>query len=153
MDPMALILMFAAAGIVLLIGELLLPTHGLLGVLGLLCFAAALVVVFRVNQWAGLGIFLAMILASPFIVNCAMNRWARSPVGSKLILQPLQRQPATSSLLVGETGTAVTELRPVGECDFGPQRLEALSELGIIHAGQQVRIVSIDNGRPTVRAV
>src|SRR5262245_50282128 len=81
MDPMALILIFAAAGLVLLVGELLLPTHGVLGILGVLCFAGALFMVFRVNQWIGLGAFVALILASPFIITHAMNLWARSPVG------------------------------------------------------------------------
>jgi membrane-bound ClpP family serine protease len=153
MDPMFLILMFAAAGIVLLVGELLVPTHGVLGVFGVLCFAAALVVVFRINQWVGLGVFLGMILASPFLITFAMNLWAKSPVGRRVILQPLEKRASASSVMVGQTGSAVTELRPIGECDFGEYRLEALSELGIIHAGQKVRVVSIDNGRPTVRAV
>jgi membrane-bound serine protease (ClpP class) len=153
MDPMALILLFATAGIVLLVGELLLPTHGVLGIIGLLCIGAAVFVIFRVNQWVGLAVFVGLILASPFIINFAMTLWAKSPVGRRIILQPLAQRAATTTVTVGQTGRAVTELRPIGECDFGEQRLEALSELGIIHAGQQVRIVSIDNGRPTVRAV
>jgi membrane-bound ClpP family serine protease len=153
MDPMALIFLLVAAGVVLLVGELLLPTHGVLGILGLLCLGGALVVVFRLNKWAGLGAFLACILASPFLINLGINLWARSPVGRKIILQPVGHSGSAAAVSVGQTGTAVTALRPIGECDFGPQRLEAISELGIIQPGQKVKIVSINQGRPTVRAV
>jgi membrane-bound ClpP family serine protease len=153
MDPMALILVLLAAGVVLLVAELLLPTHGVLGILGLLCVGGALIVVFRINRWVGLGVFLACILASPFLFNIAMNLWAKSPVGRKVILQPVGAARTVPTITVGQTGTAVTALRPIGECDFGEQRLEAMSELGIIHPGKKVKIVSINNGRPTVRAV
>jgi membrane-bound serine protease (ClpP class) len=152
MNPMLLILLLLAAGVVLLVAEALLPTHGLLGLAGLLCFGVALVVVFRINQWAGLIVFIAAIVASPFIFSLSMQLWARSPVGKKLILQPLQTSHPVSSITLGQIGTAVTELRPIGECDFGDQRLEAASELGIIRAGQKVKVVALVNGRPTVRA-
>jgi membrane-bound ClpP family serine protease len=153
MDPMTLIFMLVAAGIVLLVGELLLPTHGVLGIVGLLCIGAAIFVVFRVNKWVGMVAFLACLIASPFLFNLAMNLWAKSPVGRRIILQPVQTPTSAASVTVGQTGTAVTALRPIGECDFGDTRLEAHSELGIIEPGQKVRIVAINNGRPTVRAV
>jgi membrane-bound serine protease (ClpP class) len=74
-------------------------------------------------------------------------------VGRRIILQPLDRAGKEVLVSVGQTGTAITALRPIGECDFGERRLEAVSELGIIQPGQKVRIVSINDGRPTVRAV
>ena len=59
----------------------------------------------------------------------------------------------TTPIKLGQIGISVNEMRPLGECDFGDQRLEAVSELGIIAPGSKVRVVAIDNGRPTVRAV
>jgi hypothetical protein len=40
----------------------------------------------------------------------------------------------------------------MGEVDFDEQRLEAISERGIIiAAGQRVKVVAVTNGMPTVR--
>jgi membrane-bound ClpP family serine protease len=152
MDPMMLILLLVAGGVVLLVGELLLPTHGVLGVLGLLCIGSAIVVCFRVNRWVGLGVFVAGVVASPFLVNVALQLWAKSPVGKKIILEPVQVGRAPAPVRVGQIGVAASEMRPMGECEFGDVRIEAISELGIIVPGQKVRVVAIDNGRPTVRA-
>jgi membrane-bound serine protease (ClpP class) len=153
MSPILLIFLFLAAAIVLIVAEALLPTHGVLGLFGLFCLVGALVIVFLINQYVGLIVFAAAVVASPFVVHASMRLWARSPVGRKLILQPLETAPRSSSIALGQTGTAVTELRPIGECDFGGLRLEAASELGIIAAGQKVKVVAVINGRPTVRAV
>jgi membrane-bound serine protease (ClpP class) len=151
MTPIPLILLLLAIGIVLLVAELLLPTHGMLGILGLLCGVGAIVVCFRINQWLGFGVFLGAIVASPFALALAMKIWAASPIGKRMILQNASVAPAPAPVRLGQVGSAVTEMRPMGECDFGDHRLEAVSELGIIPAGQQVKVVAIDNGRPTVR--
>jgi len=97
------------------------------------------------------GIFLAAIVASPLLASLAMRIWAHSPVGRRIILQPsvTMRQPSAISL--GQIGVTVTPLRPMGECDFDDQRMEAVSQIGIIPAGTKVKIIAIDNGRPTVR--
>ena len=153
MDPIVLILILVAVGIVLLVGELLLPTHGVLGILGVLCFGAAIGVCFQMNKWVGLGIFFVAVIASPFALGLAMSLWARTPVGRRMILPPLETSRAPSPIKLGQIGISVNEMRPLGECDFGDQRLEAVSELGIIAPGSKVRVVAIDNGRPTVRAV
>jgi membrane-bound ClpP family serine protease len=153
MSPIELILLLVAAAVVLLVGELLLPTHGLLGFAGLAMVIAALVVVFQINRWIGLGVLCAALVLSPVIFNGAVKLWAKSPIGKRIILQPIESKKSSYSVELGQHGLAVTELRPVGECDFGEQRLEAASELGIIAAGKPVKIIAVINGRPVVRAI
>lgn len=145
--------MLFLGGIILLIGELLLPTHGVLGIAGTLCFGGVIIVCFRVNQWLGLGVFFLAIVSSPFLFNLTMKLWARSAVGRKIILPPLHVERAPSIVKLGQLGTAVTEMKPMGECDFGDVRIEAVSELGMIPPGRSVKVIAIDNGRPTVRIV
>jgi membrane-bound ClpP family serine protease len=62
-------------------------------------------------------------------------------------------EPATRGIPVGQVGVAVTELRPMGECEFEEERMEAISERGIIRPGQSVKVVGARSGRPLVRAV
>jgi membrane-bound ClpP family serine protease len=143
MEPIPLILLLVACGVVLLLGELLLPTHGLLGIAGLVCIAIAIFVVFRINKWAGLGVFAATLLASPFLMTWGMSLWAKSPVGRRIILQNHPPTELPVPVVLGQVGTAATELRPMGECDFGDNRIEVISELNIIPAGTNFNVVGL----------
>jgi membrane-bound ClpP family serine protease len=153
MDPVALIFILVAAGVALLVGELLLPTYGLLGLLGLLCFGGVMVVGFTINRWLGLTIFLGSVIASPFLITFAVNMWSKSYVGRKVILPPVEGTRGVAPVGLGELGLAVTDMRPMGECDFGEQRLEAISERGIIRHGEKVKVIGVVNGRAVVRPV
>ena len=153
MDPLIVILLLVAAAVVLLIGEALLPTHGLLGVLGGCCVVAVVVLIFRMNRWAGVGTFIVLVLLSPFLFGLFVKVWAKTPVGRAIILQTSESSPTTAPIQLGDMGIAITELRPMGECEFGQRRLEAISELGIIPVGTRVKVVSLSKDRTTVRAV
>jgi membrane-bound ClpP family serine protease len=151
MDPIILIFLLLAAGIVLLFGELLLPTGGILGLIGLLCFGGVMVVAFTIDKWLGLAVFLGSVAASPFLVTLGMKLWTRSFVGRRIILQPVEATRPVVPVKIGDVGEAVTDLRPMGECDFAGQRIESISEHGIIRRGEKVRVVGMINGRATVR--
>ena len=140
MYPGYLAILLASVGIVLLLAEVLLPTHGVLGFLGIVGLFGAIGVCFWIDQWLGLGVLLAAMIASPFVATWMINLWPRTPVGKRLILRPLApSQEPTPLVTLGQTGVAISELRPMGECDFGDRRLEAISEYGMIAAGQQVK--------------
>jgi membrane-bound serine protease (ClpP class) len=147
-----LILSFSI-GVVLLIAELLLPTHGVLGVGGLLAMGIGIGACFFINRWLGLSVLLGMMLASPLIGSLAIKIYPRTPIGRRMVLQPPSSTPAPLPIHIGQTGVVASALRPMGECDFGDQRIEVISEQGMIPSGQAVKVVSIVNGRPAVRAV
>lgn len=153
MTPLVLALLLLAGGVVLLIAELLLPTHGLLGVLGLVAIFASAVCLMWVDQWLGIGVLSALVLTSPFWCMAALRLWPHTPVGKRMVLHATTSTPASEGvqLAVGQTGTAMTEMRPMGECEFGPVRTQAVSQLGIIPAGTTVKIVSLDGEKPVVR--
>jgi membrane-bound ClpP family serine protease len=153
MDPISLSLLLVAGAIVLLIGELLLPTHGLLGLVGLLCLAGAIGATFYINRWLGIAVMIAAIIASPFVWGLAIRIWEKSPVGKRMILQPTEPSRPVIPVKLGQIGTAVTELRPMGECDFDDQRISVISERGLVPAGEKVRLVGVVNGLPSVRVV
>src|SRR5947207_15642379 len=89
MSPVLLIVVLFAIGIVLLVGELFLPTQGVLGVLGCGAILWGVVQAFMINQWFGLGLLLTTLIVSPFAVTAAINLWPRTPIGRKIVLQPL----------------------------------------------------------------
>jgi membrane-bound ClpP family serine protease len=153
MTHSTLILLLLVGGVVLLVAEMLLPAQGILGVLGAVALAAAVVVGFRVDSRIGFVTFVAIVVATPFAWMLWVKVWPRTPVGRKMILAPVASDLAGVGVTVGQTGMSVSELRPMGVCAFGNERFEARAERGTIPAGKPVRVVEIVDRRPTVRAV
>lgn len=52
--------------------------------------------------------------------------------------------------LVGQTGQAVTLLRPAGMADIGPERLDVVTEGEFIEPGTAVRVVAVEGNRIVV---
>jgi membrane-bound serine protease (ClpP class) len=158
--PTAILL---AIGVILLIGELLLPTGGMLGVIGVGAALAAIVAAGMRNAWAAAFLTLALALATPLFWTLAIKLWPRTFVGRRMMLPPVDNTPPPAPVTVGQTGVAVSELRPMGICEFdtggpagqtgGRVRVEAHSEHGIVEPGKTVRVVALVNNRPTVRVV
>ncbi len=138
--------------IVFLLAEVFVPSAGLLGVLGLGCLLAAVIVCFFANRWLGAGVSIGLLVISPFAINGALRIWQRTPIGKKMILTQTTENNPQPTVLVGSSGVALTELRPMGECEFGDTRLDAQSEMGqVIPAGAKVKVISVSSGVATVR--
>ena len=153
MTPLTLAILLALAGLALLVVETFLPTQGILGAVGAAALAACVVVCFRVDSRLGFGVMAAMVVAAPFAAVAWVKLWPKTPVGRKMILSPVAGDAPAAAVSVGQTGVTVSELRPMGVCAFGPERVEARAERGTIPAGRQVRVVDVVDRRPTVRAV
>ena len=121
----------------------------MLGALGVGSIAWAIVVCFRIDAWAGLITLVVAIALTPVGWWAAMSIWPKTPIGKKLFLQPTKTEVAELPIRVGDVGVAVSVLRPMGECDFGEHRLEAICEHGMIAPGRKVKVVSISSGRAT----
>jgi membrane-bound serine protease (ClpP class) len=55
--------------------------------------------------------------------------------------------PAEFSELVGKTGEAVTVLRPSGKVRIGGKTFDAVSEIGFIEPGSQIRVNKYESGQ------
>lgn len=155
MDPLLIAVILLFVGLVLLVAEAVLPSHGIIGLLAAAFLAGTVYYCFRAGPWLGIGAMAVMVVVSPFVFMWMMSIWPKTPVGKRLVLNatvPAAKSP--ERLSIGEQGQTVTELRPIGECDFGDTRAEVISEYGVISARQRVQIVAIDpDGRPVVKAM
>jgi membrane-bound serine protease (ClpP class) len=153
MDPLVLIFMLLALAVVLAGAELVVPSGGVLGILSAACFVGFVAGCFYINRWAGLGVFAASVVAAPFVGKLLFAVWERTPAGRAVVLNattpPIEHEP----IRTGDTGVTVSALRPMGEADFGPVRVQVHSEFGVIEPGTAVRVVQYKNGVATVRAV
>ena len=53
--------------------------------------------------------------------------------------------------LMGRVGVVLTDLRPVGSIRIDGQKHEAISEVGFVHAGTEVRVTAVDDAQIRVR--
>ncbi len=150
--PQLAIILFGV-GVMLLVGELLLPTHGLLGILGGGGIIAGIVVCYMIDFWLGTGVFLGTTIAAPFAGAGAMKVWPRTPIGRRVVLPPVIDPVDPAPVRIGQRGVTISELRPMGMCEFDTGRFEVISEHGLIDPGRAVKVVGLVNNRATVRAI
>ncbi|MGP1308854.1 MAG: NfeD family protein [Phycisphaerales bacterium] len=155
-------LLLAAAMILVL--ELFLPSGGILGVLSGALSIAAVVCFWRVSPAWGMSSLVGLLVLAPLIFAFFVKVWPDTAMGRKMILAEDDQDAVRRALaeteertkedaLVGLTGKAVTDLRPVGVVLLEGQRVEALAEGAWIESGQQVRVTHAEGTRIKVRAV
>jgi len=151
---MALIITLLILGAVLLFLETLLP--GLIaGIIGVICLMAAVFLGYRDFGLQTGNIILAIVLvgfvSSVFIwlkffpeSRLARKFVSRGSVGELGVDKP--------GLLNG-TGVALTQLRPSGVADINGQRVDVVTEGGLIERGVEVKVVAVEGSRIVVREV
>jgi len=147
--------------VILLLAEVVIPSHGVLGVTGALALVAGVGACFWINQYIGLTAAVALVIATPFAAALWVKVWPHTFAGKRLILGPTSEvargHAPAPAVRVGQVGVVATELRPGGTCEFGggsgATRVEARSEHGTIPAGRRVEVIAVVDGRPVVRAV
>lgn len=156
--------LFGLAFILFLV-ELFLPTGGVIGVMVGVAAIAGVVSFFRASTMWGVSSLLFLIVISPIAFAFALKVWPNTPIGRRLILgdasddldeeapPPTDASDELRQALVGATGVAMSDLRPVGTVRIEGERVEALAEGGMIDAGQDVRITAVEGNRIRVRAV
>ena len=161
MTPLAFVILLFASGVLMVLAEAVLPSHGILGVIGAVALVAGVAVCFWINQYVGVTAAVTLFVLAPFVAALWVKVWPHTYAGKRLILGPGSEvatgQAPWAAVQVGQVGVVVTELRPGGTCEFGSgagaARVEARSEHGIIPAGRRVEIVAVVDRRPLVRAV
>jgi len=151
-----------ALALVLFFLEVLLPSGGLLGVLAGGGLVVGIGMLFYADTTTGiLGTIIALV-ALPFVLGFGLKILPHTPIFRAITLH--NQQPARSPLgrdadgtvpevRPGDRGRAITELRPVGTCQVGNRRIECLASHGVIAAGHDIRVVSVDGMQTKVEEV
>jgi len=152
MDPLLLILVCVILGLSLLAAELFIPSGGIIGLAAAAVFGIAIVTGFVVSTWLGLAMLVGGLVASPFVFSAMMKLWQKTPAGRALVLNsstPAMDRPRAP---LDSSGVTVTQLRPMGEAEFGTSTFEVISETGSLERGIRVRVVGHrDDGVAVVR--
>lgn len=147
------IIVLVVVGFLMIAAEVFVP--GLvLGTLGGLCLLGSVVLCY-VTYGALLGTAAFASLAILSIVGFFL--WLRlfphTPLGKKMMLNKslASRNSLPIADLIGETGEAVTPLRPAGTAIIQGRRMDVVAESGLIEPGAKITVVSQEGIRIVVR--
>jgi len=151
MSALTLIVFLFAAGFLVLVAELFIPSHGVLTVLAFGLLIAGIVQTFRYagSQAGGLAT-LGCMVGLPVFAITAVKIWPKTWVGRRIaprnpIITPRDTSVPVEEIsrYIGETGRSITQLRPVGFCEFQGRRVSCIAEFGLIEAGAAVEGVRL----------
>jgi len=157
------------AGVGLLVAELFfIPGFGVVGLAGLLCIVGSLLLtqmgsfeLWSLEEFAGLVSRLTLSLAAAIgLAALFLRSLPRIGAFNRLVLQGqtpsaegyVAASTAHDRELVGQEGTTLTYLRPVGVGLFGGKRLDVIAEGEFIEADKPIRIVAAHGNRILVRS-
>ncbi len=162
MEPgLGLAYVLIAAGFLLLVAELFIPSGGILSVLSVGSIAVGVVLVFTDNPQRGWWTLLGVFLALPIFGAVLFKIWPKTPMGKKLFLnaqvddreRAMMPEHEELESLRGKIGQTISLLRPAGMVDFDGRRVDSITEGMMIQVGQWVRCVDVQAGKVVVRPV
>jgi membrane-bound ClpP family serine protease len=137
-------ILLVAVGLLLILLEILLPTHAILGAFGILCLLASVGICYRLNPTASLILLLSFAILTPFAWTLAVKIWPKTYFGKRILLPPALSASGNLDFQIGQTGAALSDLKPMGECLFNGKKIAARAQSGLIPAGAHVQIISAD---------
>ncbi len=152
---MQIFILLLTAGLFLLAAEIFLP-GGVLGILGGMALLGAVVAGFAAFGPAiGAYIALAILIGGSAGIFLWIKLFPRTRVGRALTLQHTESEYKASDAdtrnLAGQSGKAVTDLRPAGIARIGNRKYDVVSEGPLIGRGSAVQVLKVDGNRIVVR--
>lgn len=151
---MTLIIVLLVVGAILMFLETFLP--GLvIGILGFLCWVAAVILAYRdfglqtgnlVLGGVLVGLMIGILCWLKFFPESRIARLfiSRSAVGELSVEKPH---------LINCTGVTITQLRPSGTAFINGKRTDVVTEGGLIEQGASIKVVAVEGLRVVVREV
>jgi len=150
-------ILLIAVALVLFFVEFLVPSGGILAISAFLSLAAGVFFLYKVNTTVGLVGAIVSMASLPFLFALGLKIFPNTPVYRMLLLRSSDPRPGLGEHgiagaagkekmkeLIGKTGKAVTDLRPIGTCLINGERIDCLAMGPTIKAGAAVRIVAAD---------
>ncbi len=166
-------LLLLLIGTLLMVVEVLvLPGFGVAGIAGILVLAAGLVLSFQgfvvpdpKMPWEGrllirniamvLGAFAGALVFSLFMLRYVLpgvSRLIKGPYLEATLGEALVGSDESRSVVVGESGTAVTALRPSGKIKIGSRKIDAITRGEFLDPGTPVTVDALEQNRVLVKA-
>lgn len=149
---MTLIITLLILGAVLLFLETLLPGM-VAGILGFLCLLAAVILGYRdFGYQTGSLILVGVLLGLMIGTWCWLKFFPESRVARKFISRgSVGELGVDKPELLNRAGVTLTRLRPSGVATIDGQRVDVVTEGGLIERGAAIKVVAVEGSRVVVR--
>jgi len=150
MDYATLSLLLLAAGILVVVVEMFIPSAGILGIVAATFLIAGVVVAFLHSLFFGLAVLTGTSLAMPLLFWLLVKVWPMTPMGKAILMNDTIENvvpESTTESLVGQVGIAKTKMLPSGIVAIDGDQHDAVSEGFAINAGDTVKVVSARGNR------
>jgi membrane-bound ClpP family serine protease len=147
---------FYVVGILLLVAEVFLPTFGIIGILGILCVIAGVVMTADDVQSAVVSIGVALLIVAAAVTIAVRvlklrGIWSKFILREELTTEKGYTSHASRAHLVGLSGTALTPLRPAGTADIGGERIDVVTSGEFIATGSKISVLRLEGAAVIVR--
>jgi len=151
---MALIITLLALGAILLFLETLLPGM-VAGIIGFICLMAAVILSYRDFGYQTGSLILAGVLVGLLIGTwCWLKFFPESRIARKFISRgSVGELGVDKPELLNVTGVTLTRLRPSGVASINGQRVDVVTEGGMIERDAAIKVVAVEGSRIVVREV
>ncbi len=150
------IIFLLVAGLILVVVEVFLPS-GLFGVAGGLCLLVAIGMTYTsYGIEAGTWLLGAVIMATIVGLVLWVKYFPKTPTGRRMMLSETSANLSPERnyvALLGKRGVVRSQLRPAGVAEIEGQRLDVVTEGGMIEPGATVQVNVVDGTRIVVRKV
>lgn len=158
MTIMLWVWLLLVAGLLFMLLEVFIPSHGLLGVSGIACLALSLWFAFKLGAILGLVVAVLILILLPIEIVFGVKVFPRTPIGKRMILPAREDTTAADrasaddlSGFVGKAGVTVTMCRPSGIAEIDGKRVDVVAEGMVIDANRPINVLKIDGNRVIVR--
>ena len=160
MSGFALVILLFLIAVVILVAEIFLPSHGVLGIVGVGFLVYAVYEAYSLDQGGGHLTLLCALVLVPTLAVVGFKAFPKTPLGKRIA--PENPQPEAADFaphheqlkrFVGRRGRSVTPLRPVGTCMIDGQRVNCIAEARLIESGMDIEVLRVRGAQLEVRPV
>ncbi len=160
-------LVLFAAGMIVAVIEVVVPSAGILALAALACLVGSLMCAYQMSGWAAALLAGIEAVCVPIAIVIAFKVLPKTSIGRQMFLAPpigaagASGAPASASggtdpgfgSLLGKEGLAVTMLRPSGTAELDRRRVSVVTSGEAIAEGSRVRVVEVEGNRIVVEAI
>ncbi|MCD6404634.1 MAG: hypothetical protein J7M19_02280 [Planctomycetes bacterium] len=153
-----LIILLLVAGLLLLLMEIFIPSHGLLTVGAVASLGAGLFFAFGRSVPFGIGAFIIVAILLPLEIAFGVKLFPKTWMGRKIMLRARQktaREERSSAAglfaLEGKEGVTISACHPAGVADIEGARVDVVAQGMMIDADRPIIVVRVKGNRVVVK--
>ncbi len=149
------IILLFAAGLVLIVAEVFIPSMGMLGLAAALCIIGSIGTAFYRDSGTGITMLIASAILVPIVMTFGIKLFPSTPMGKKMLATGYSFEDGTAvdrrdEQLKGMSGVVEAPLRPAGIARIDDRRVDVVSRGEMIDRGEAVVVVEVSGNRVIV---